>query len=162
MYGNEGLDPNEAGLVNLQSYSNDVFSIHGFKLTSLLDDILLAKFTDITEDGKSIIRNGVHIPINTVQKAWRLGEVIMVGRRVQDLKPGDFICFPNDKGIPVSNLDVKCEHYTGILKNAIFLDEKRIFGKCEPSESINESKSTKSKSSSVRKRGRSKVSAKKG
>jgi len=161
MYSNEGLDPNDSGLVNLQSYSNDVFSIHGFKLTSLLDDILLARFTDITDDGRSIVRNGVHIPINTVQKAWRLGEVIMVGKRCTDLKPGDFICFPNDKGIPVSNLDVKCDYYTGILKDAIFLDEKRIFGVCEQTEILNESKPAKSKKRTGGKRSRSKVSTEK-
>ena len=159
MYGNEGLESNDSGLVNLQSYSDDVFSIHGFKLTSLLDDVLLARFTDITEDGKSIVRNGVHIPINTVQKAWRLGEVIMTGINVKFLKPGDFICFPNDKGIPVSNLDVECDHYTGIFKNAIFLDEQRIFGKCKQAE-LYESEPTKSKKRSSRKRSRSKISTK--
>lgn len=160
MYGNEGLDTNDSGLVNLQSYSNDVFSIHGFKLTSLLDDVLLARFTDITDDGRSIVRNGVHIPINTVQKAWRLGEIIMVGKRCKDLKPGDFICFPNDKGIPVSNLDVECDHYSGILKDAIFLDESRIFGICKQTE-LYESKPTKSKKRSSGKRSRSKISTKK-
>ncbi len=84
----------------------------------------------------------------------------MVGKRCTDLQPGDFICFPNDKGIPVSNLDVKCDHYTGVLKNAIFLDEKRIFGICEQTELYNESKSTKSKKRSGRERSRSKVSTK--
>ncbi len=82
----------------------------------------------------------------------------MVGKRCEDLKAGDFICFPNDKGIPVSNLDVKSEHFTGNLKNAIFLDEKRIFGICEQVQQLNESKSTKSKKSTSRKRSGSKVS----
>ena len=57
MYGNEGLDTNDSGLVNLQSYSDDVFSIHGFKLTSLLDNVLLARFTDITERDEFMLIN---------------------------------------------------------------------------------------------------------
>ncbi len=156
------LDSNDAGLINLDSYANDVFSLFGFTLTSLLDDIILARYTDVTEDGKSVMRNGIHIPINTIQKAWRIGEVIMVGKRCTGVKPGDYICFPNDKGIPVSNLDVKCDHHTGTLPSAIFLDEQRIFGVCEKVEAseMNESKSAKSKEHTIGKRRRSKVSAK--
>lgn len=155
MYGE--LESNDAGLINLGSYANDVFSLVGFKLTHLLDDIILARYVDLTDDGSSIVRNGVHIPINNVQKAWRLGEVVMVGKKCSNLKPGDYICFPNDKGIPVSNLEVKCDFYTGNLKDAIFLDEQRIFGVCEKVKTNNDSKPTKPKKRTNRKRSGNKV-----
>lgn len=152
MFGNEGLESNDSSLINLGSYSDDSFSIHGFTLTTILDNVLLARYVDLTKDGKSIVRNGIHIPINTVQKAWRLAEVVLCGQNVKSLKSGDYICFPNDKGIPVSNLQVECDFFTGTLTDAIFLDESRIFGTCKKVESTDEGKLTKSKKRSSRKR----------
>lgn len=152
MFGAESLESNDSSLINLGSYSDDSFSIHGFTLTSILDNMLLARYVDLTKDGKSIVRNGIHIPINTVQKAWRLAEVVMCGENVKALTPGDYICFPNDKGIPVSNLQVECKFFTGTIEDAIFLDESRIFGTCKKIKPVNESKSTKSKKRSSGKR----------
>ena len=94
----------------------------------------------------------MHIPIHQVQKAWRIGRVVLHGPNSQSVKPGDYVCFPNDKGIPVSNLQVECEFFTGTIEDAIFLDENRIFGTCKKVKPANESKSTKSKRRSSRKR----------
>ena len=147
---------NEAGLIDLKSYENDVFSIFGYKLNALFDDVLLATYVDLSEDGEAINRNGVLIPINNVQKAWRIGKVLLAGPRCETAGVGSYICFPNDKGIPVSNIDV--EGY-GIVKNGIFLNEGRIFGLCTPSE--DESRTSVTSEPSTTKRSRSKIRKKK-
>lgn len=153
----QSLEPNERGLINLDSYTEDSFSIFGFELSTLLDDILLVKYVDMTEDGKSIVRNGIHIPINNVQKAWRIGQVILAGDLCKLVKQGDHICFPHDKGIPVSNLDV--QGY-GKVRDAVFLNEQRIFGICNKLEP-DADKSTVTKTSSTSKRSGNKVRKKK-
>jgi hypothetical protein len=104
---------------------NSVF--YGYNLKQVLDDILLCTFVDETEDGSSIVRNGLHVPINSDTKAWRIGEVILAGPNVRYAKVGDYVCFPNNLGVPVANIDI--ENY-GTLKKGIFLNEQRIFGIC--------------------------------
>ena len=151
---------NDAGLIDLKSYENDVFSIFGYKLDKLFDDIILATYVDLSEDGEAINRNGVLIPINNVQKAWRIGKVILAGPRCQSVSEGSYICFPNDKGIPVSNLDV--DGY-GIVKNGIFLNEQRIFGTCRPEElnNSNENSTTVTSKTASKQRSGNKVRKKK-
>jgi len=127
-------------LIDLDNYQNDTFSLVGYELKTVLDDILLVKYVDISEDGKSVMRNGLLIPINTMTKAWRIGQVILAGPNVQFTKPGDIVCFPNDRGIPASNLTVA---EVGSVKDAIFLNEDRIFGVCKARS--NESKLSKPK-----------------
>ena len=121
------IDPNSYGLIHLDSYANDNFSLFGYTFTAVMDDILLVKYVDMSDDGQTVMRGGILMPINNVQKAWRIGRVILAGPNCKYVKANDFICFPHDKGIPVSNLDV-----TGIgkVKHAIFLNEQRIFGIC--------------------------------
>lgn len=138
----QAQDPNERGLINLDSYTTDSFTIFGYELSTLLDDVMLVQYVDMTDDGKSIVRNGIHIPINNVQKAWRIGQVVLAGRKCKEVKKGDFVCFPHDKGVPVSNLDVEG---VGLLRDAIFLNEDRIFGVCKPKEKANDSNTGKSK-----------------
>lgn len=104
---------------------NSVFT--GYNLKKLLDDILLVKFVDETEDGASIIRNGIVVPLNTDTRAWRIGEVILAGPNIKYTQIGDYVCFPNNLGIPIANLDV--DGY-GTLKKGVFLNEQRIFGIC--------------------------------
>lgn len=151
---------NEGGLIDLRSYENDVFTLFGYQLNALFDDVLLAQYVDLSEDGESINRNGVLIPINTVQKAWRIGQVLLAGPNCRTASVGSYICFPNDKGIPVSNIDVDG---FGIVKNGIFLNEQRIFGLCSPNETdpLNESKSNNTSETSSGKRSRGKVRKKK-
>ena len=100
---------------------------YGYNLKQVLDDVLLCTFVDEAADGSSIVRNGLHVPINSDTKAWRIGEVILSGPNVRYAKVGDYVCFPNNLGVPVANLDV--EGY-GPLKKGIFLNEQRIFGIC--------------------------------
>tara|TARA_R110000824_G_scaffold36029_5_gene112268 strand:+ start:17111 stop:17575 length:465 start_codon:yes stop_codon:yes gene_type:complete len=124
-------------LINLDTYSNDSFSLHGYKLNKVLDDILLVQYVDLSADGKSIVRNGIHIPLAQVQKTWRIARVILVGPLCKYTQPGDIVCFPDDKGIRVDNISIK--GFDNSVRDCLFLNEERIFGVCEPEE-VDESK----------------------
>jgi hypothetical protein len=152
-----GVEPNEKGLIDLSTYTNDNFTLFGFSLSRVLDDILLVKYADLgDETGETVIRNGIMIPIAHVQRAWRIGQVVLAGPLCKYVKVDDYVCFPSDKGIPCSSLDVE---KVGTLKDATFLNEARIFGICraERLNKNNDDKSTKSKKRTVGKRSRNKV-----
>jgi len=119
--------PTQKSLIDLAELPKNSFNsvFYGYNLKSLLDDILLVKYVDETEDGASIIRNGIVVPLNAETKAWRIGEVILCGPNAKIVKTGDHICFPNNLGIPIANIEV--ENY-GTLKKGLFLNEQRIFG----------------------------------
>lgn len=119
-------------LINLDTYQNDTFSLLGYKLNKVLDDILLVQFVDLSEDGKSVVRNGIHIPLSQVQRTWRLARVILTGPLCKYAEVGDIVCFPDDKGIKVDNITVK--GFEGSVRDCVFLNEERIFGVCEPDE----------------------------
>ena len=89
-------------------------AIIGYQMSKLMEDVLLCKYKDETEDGQALIRNGIHIPLNVDTKAWRIGEVLLAGTKSEYVKVGDHICFPNNLGI--------------------FLNESRIFGIVKPFE----------------------------
>ena len=115
-------------LIDLETHVTDQFSLAGYKLKQVFDDILLAQYVD-TPDNETVTRSGVLIPLNAETKAWRLGRVILAGPACEFTKVGDVICFPNDKGIPVGNINVDG---VGIIKHGMFLNEQRIFGICTP------------------------------
>lgn len=123
-------------LIDLDTYRNDSFSLYGYKLNKVLDDILLVQYVDLSGDGKSVVRNGIHIPLAQVQRTWRLARVILAGPLCKYAEPGDIVCFPDDKGIKVDNISIK--GIEGSARDCVFLNEQRIFGVCEPEE-VNES-----------------------
>ena len=124
------LEDKVKGTVQLDKYaSSENFNLFGYELTTVLDDIILVKYVDCNDDGTEILKNGVWVPINVNTYAWRLGEVVLAGPRCDLVKVGDVVCFPNDKGIQVGNLEVEGQ---GKLKNSCFLNEERIFGICKP------------------------------
>ena len=126
------LEDNVKGTVQLDKYaSSENFNLFGYELTTVLDDIILVKYVDCNDDGTEILKNGVWVPINVNTYAWRLGEVVLAGPRCNLVKVGDVVCFPNDKGIQVGNLEVEGQ---GKIKNSCFLNEERIFGICKPKE----------------------------
>ena len=128
----QDLDPNDKGLIDLDTYTNDNFTLFGFTLSKVLDDIILVKYADLgDESGTTVMRGGIAIPVAHVQRAWRIGEVILAGPHCKHVKAGDHVCFPSDKGVPCSNLDVE---KVGLLTLAVFLNEQRIFGICKVSE----------------------------
>ena len=121
------LTPTES-LIDLSNHSDNDFGLSDYDLCGLFDDLLLAEFMDETTDG-DIIRDGVIVPANTIQRAWRVGRVVMAGVGCKNTKPGDHIIFPHDKGIPISGITIEGH---GELRHGIFLNEERLFGKCKP------------------------------
>jgi co-chaperonin GroES (HSP10) len=129
MPANIDLLPVHKSLIDLSELPKNSFNsvFYGYNIKTVLDDVLLVKYVDETEDGSSIVRNGIVIPINADTKAWRIGEVVLCGPTAKYVKKGDYVCFPNNLGVPVANLDI--DGY-GNLKKGLFLNEQRIFGIC--------------------------------
>jgi co-chaperonin GroES (HSP10) len=112
------------GLVQIDNYKGSQFELDGWKLTNVLDDILMVQYADINEEGDLVKRGSMWLPINAVNHVWRIGKVLLAGPNCKTVKEGDYIVFPNDRGIQVSNLNG--------LKHIVFLNEARIFGICTP------------------------------
>ena len=128
----EGAESNDYKLIDFDDYRNDNFTIFGFKLSAVMDDIILIQYADAGDSrGDTVMRGGIAIPLAHVEKAWRIGKAVLVGPNCKSVKVNDFVCFPSDRGIPCSNLDVEG---VGVLKDATFLNEGRIFGICTPGE----------------------------
>ena len=120
------------GTIQLDNYAgSENFNLFGYELTHVLDDIILVKYVDCNDDGTEILKNGVWVPINISTYTWRIGEVLLAGPNCELVKVGDTVCFPNDRGIAVGNLEIE-KH--GKVKNSCFLNEDRIFGICKPKE----------------------------
>ena len=111
------------GKVQLDHYIGSSMNLEDWKLTKVLDDILMCQYIDVNEDGTEVKRGSIWVPINTVNFTWRLAKVILSGPDCKTVKEGDTVIFPNDKGIQVANLND--------LKHIVFLNESRIFGVCE-------------------------------
>lgn len=107
------------------------FGLDDYVLSKLFDDVMLVEYCDLVSgEGSSdyILRGGIAIPVAQVHNAWRKGKVILKGPNVRYTGLGDIVVFPNNMGIPISNLEVK-DH--GKVKNGLFLNEQRMFGVCE-------------------------------
>lgn len=115
-------------LIDLSKHSEGDFGIEDFELTQVFDDILLVEYIDETEEGE-IMRNGIVLPSNAINKAWRKAKVVLIGPNVKYTSKGDIVIFPNNLGISVSNIDVEGR---GKIKGGIFLNEDRVFGICKP------------------------------
>jgi hypothetical protein len=128
------LGPVQKSLIDLSTHSrnslNSVFV--GFDLSDLLDDILLVEFVDEGGTSNTIIRNGIVVPINAETNAWRIGKVVLCGSSCRLVKRGDYVCFPNNMGVPIANIEV-VDH--GRIGHGIFLNEQRIFGVVKPRKS---------------------------
>jgi co-chaperonin GroES (HSP10) len=111
------------GLADLDPYQNCPLP-EDFEIVELLGDVIQVVYADTAENGKDLIRNGILLPESVIdQKAWRVGKVVMAGPCTKQVKAGQYVIFPGDKGIK------------GIQKNGklnIFLNEERIFGICKP------------------------------
>lgn len=110
------------------------FGLDDYKLSKVFDDVILIEYCDIhgSEDGSEyIMRGGIAVPINQVHNAWRKGKVILIGPNVRYTNVGEIVVFPNNMGIPITNLEV--ENY-GKLKKGLFINEQRMFGICKVNE----------------------------
>lgn len=110
------------GLVRIENYLTSDLNMSGWKLTQVLDDILMCQFADINEDGTMIKRGDIWVPINAVNQAWRVAKVLLAGPRAR-VKPGQYVIFPSTFGLRASNINN--------LKHVVFLNEDRIFGVAE-------------------------------
>lgn len=141
----------QKSLIDLSSHSKNTFNsvFVGYDLCEVLDDIILAEFSDDGGTSNTIIRNGIVVPVNAETNAWRIGKVIVHGDNCRLVKKGDYICFPNNLGVPISNIEVAGH---GTVRYGIFLNEQRIFGTVKPrneNASINDKPKTNSTKRSV-------------
>lgn len=117
------LARNNNGMADIDPYQNCPLP-EDYEITELLGDVIQVIYADVAEDGRSLIRNGIILPNEVVDnKAWRVGKVVLAGPGTKQVKKGDYVIFPGDKGIK------------GLQKNGklnIFLNEERIFGICKP------------------------------
>jgi hypothetical protein len=134
-------------LIDLDGFSknslNSVFI--GYDLAQVLDDIILVELVDLGGSSNEIIRNGLIVPVNADTQAWRVGKVILCGQGTSLVKKDDYVIFPNNKGIMISNVEI--EGY-GTLEHGQFLNEHRIFGIAKPRKDVHietKSKSTRKK-----------------
>jgi hypothetical protein len=117
----------QRGLIDLSNPTAGDFGLDEYNLKFVFDDIVLVEYVDMSDDGGSVMRNGIFIPVNTLTKAWRKAKVVLTGPNVQYAKVNDVVIFPNNLGVTVSNLDVEG---VGRVKSGVFLTESRIFGIC--------------------------------
>ena len=116
------LEDRIGGKVQIEHYAGKSFELEGWHLTQVLDNILMVQFADINDEGTEIKRGNLWIPINAVEYTWRVARVVLAGTKCETVKVGDFVIFPNDRGLKVNNLNG--------LRNIAFLNEDRIFGVC--------------------------------
>jgi hypothetical protein len=124
----DSLHP-ERGLIQLSSDASVDIDVDDYKLTRLHGDVLLCEFIDVSEDGDSILRNGIFVPIHSQTKAWRKARVVLAGTEAKWTKEGEIVMFPHNYGVEISKIEVG--DY-GKVKQGVFLNESRIFGACEP------------------------------
>lgn len=128
------LAPSES-LIDLSRYTSDEFALPDHTVTTLYDDLILAEFTDVSPDGTAIKRGDIWVPLNATPKAWRVGKVLLKGKRCSNVEVNTNIIFPSDKGVPVSNLKYKnSDGEECVVKYGIFLNEERLFGACVPND----------------------------
>ena len=83
-----------------------------------LHDIIMLELVDENEQGE-ILRNGIYIKPEVMNKLWRVGKIVKRGPAVKDyLSDGKLVMFPSDKGIPLISLGGK---------KVVFINEDRIF-----------------------------------
>lgn len=126
----DAIEPTKS-LIDLSNAHEDSLdsTLIGYALDTLEDDIVLVEFVDRFETGEEIIRNGIVVPANANPKAWRVGKVVLQGKTASSTEVGDHVTFPNNLGVPVSNVIVKTEEGFVTVKKGQFINSQRIFGK---------------------------------
>lgn len=103
-----------------------------YEIVELLSNVISVEYVDVSPDGKSIMRNGIILPNQVIDhRAWRVAKVKLAGPDCKQVKVGDVVIFPGDRGLQ------------SIQKNGkmlVFLSEDRIFGICKPIEADNKKK----------------------
>ena len=130
----DSLTPTRS-LIDLTTPLKGDFGIEDYELSFIFDDILLIEYVDETEKG-DVLRNGIVVPTNALNKAWRRGRVILAGPETKYAKEGDVVVFPNNMGVTISGVEVTGK---GKVKKGIFLNEERMFGICKAKDDCTES-----------------------
>lgn len=112
-------------LIDLSAHSTNEFGFDDFIFSRVFGDIILVEYVDMSEDGDSIKRGNIFVPVNTITKAWRRGRVLLVGDEVEYVKEGDVVVFPHSYGVPVSGLPLEDGRK---IKHGCFINEARLFG----------------------------------
>ena len=124
------IEPSKS-LIDLSDSHNDSLdsTLIGYAVESLEDDIVLVEFVDRFEQGNEIIRGGVVIPTNANPRAWRVGQIVLQGKNARSTTEGDYVTFPNNMGIPVSNIAIKdSKGKIRSISKGQFVNAQRIFG----------------------------------
>ena len=115
-------------LIDLSDIASTTVELNDWVLKKTFDDIILVELIDENENSE-VERDGLYLPGSVMKHLWRKGKVVLVGQGVELCKTNDFVMFPNDKGVLVTNVEV--ENY-GKIRKGMFLNERRIFGILEP------------------------------
>ena len=118
------LEDRVGGKIQIEHYVGSDFELQDWQLTQVLDDILMVQYADINDEGTEVKRGDLWIPLGAVQFTWRIAKVIKAGPNCKLVKEGNYVVFPNDRGLQVANLNG--------LKHLAFLNESRIFGIVSP------------------------------
>lgn len=118
----------ERGLIQLSKSSEVDFDVENYILKRLHGDVILAEYIDLAEDGESITRGGIVIPLNAQTKAWRKAQIILAGEGGDWCQPGEIVIFPHNYGVEVGGIEVAGY---GKLEHGVFINESRVFGVCE-------------------------------
>ena len=79
------------GLVQIDNYKGSEFEIDGWKLSAVLDDILMVQYADINEEGDLVKRGSMWVPIHAVNHVWRVGKVLLAGPNCKTVKEEDYV-----------------------------------------------------------------------
>ena len=97
-----------------------------YEIVELLSNVISVEYVDVASVGKSIMRNGIILPNQVIDnRAWRVAKVKLAGPACKQVKVGDIIIFPGDRGLQSIQRNGKM---------LVFLSEERIFGICRPIE----------------------------
>lgn len=119
-----GLDAEVNGITP-EDYK-DVPLPEDYEIVELLSNVISVEYVDVASDGKSIMRNGIILPNQVIDnRAWRVAKVKLAGPACKQVKVGDIIIFPGDRGLQSIQRNGKM---------LVFLSEERIFGICKPIE----------------------------
>jgi len=121
-------DDKIGGIIQLDSTGGGDLDLGSeYRIKRVSGDIILVQLEDGDGDHKKV--GDIYLPTQAMnKKLWRTGKVIMVGPKATEYEVGQYVTFPNDRGLNTKTINVSG---VGIINHAVFLNEERIFGECE-------------------------------
>jgi predicted RecA/RadA family phage recombinase len=98
-----------------------------FEIEGVFGDIVAVTPIDENEYGE-IKRDGIWLKQDVTKRMWRQGKVVKIGPQVKELKEGDIIAYPSDRGVNMIQGKDK--------KKMVFLNMERIFCKLVKKENV--------------------------